>query len=239
MVNAWKARVSAALLLVGLLAPAATGRADEPGKPVAASKVLDPKAIGEAIAKLDKEVQRWGGAVGVQVIDVGSGARVAGLNEHQAFNPASNGKLPTAAAALRLLGPQHRFLTGLYGTIVVDGVDELVLRGDGDPSLATRDLWAMAAELSALGVRRVRTIVVDQSFFDDRFVPPAFEQQPNEWAGFRAPVAPASLNANTVLIQVRPLASGKDAIVDVDPPGFVELSGSIATTRKEDPEKVR
>ena len=76
---------------------------------------------------------------------------MAGLNEHQAFNPASNGKLPTAAAALRLLGPQHRFVTGLYGTIVGDGVDQLVLRGDGDPSLLTRDLWAMAAELRSLG----------------------------------------------------------------------------------------
>lgn len=240
MVQAWKARASvAALVVVGLLGPASVGRADEAARAGEASKALDPAAIGEAIARLDTEVKRWGGTAGVLVIDAESGAKVAGLNEHQAFNPASNGKLPTAAAALRQLGPQHRFVTGLYGTIVGDAVDHLVLRGDGDPSLLTRDLWAMAVELRSLGVRRVRALVVDQSFFDDRFVPPAFEQQPNEWAGFRAPVAPVSLNGNTVLLQVRPTKEGSDASVEVDPPGFVELSGSVNTSRKEDPEKVR
>ena len=130
MVHAWKARASvAALVVVGLLGPASVGRADEAARAGEASAALDPTAIGEAIGKLDVEVKRWGGTAGVLVIDAGSGARVAGLNEHQAFNPASNGKLPTAAAALRLLGPQHRFVTGLYGTIVGDGVDQLVLRG--------------------------------------------------------------------------------------------------------------
>ena len=242
MANAWSARLrAAALVLSGALAPTAISRADEPPKPAAveATRALDPAPISESIAKLDREVKRWGGTAGALVIDVASGARIAGLNDHQPLNPASNAKLPTAAAALRLLGPQHRFLTALYGTLVVDSVDTLVLRGDGDPSLQTRDLWAMAAELRALGVRRVRTILVDQSAFDDRFVPPAFEQQPSEWAAFRAPVAPVSLNGNTVLVQIRPLTKGKDAILDVDPPGFVELSGTIATTRKEDPEKVR
>ncbi len=113
-----------------------------------------------------------------------------------------------------------------------------MLRGDGDPSLRTPDLWAMASELRASGVRRVRAIAVDQSFFDDNYVPPAFEQQPGEWAPFRAPVAPVSLNENTVLFSVRPAKEGIDALVDVDPPGFVDLTGSVATSRAGDPEKL-
>jgi len=200
---------------------------------------LDPAPIQEAVAQLAADVLRWGGTVGVHVVDLRSGETIAALGEHRAFNPASNAKLVTAAAALRLLGGQHRFLTGLYGRLDTHTVDELVLRGDGDPSLKTADLWALAAELRASGVRRVRAIAVDQSFFDDRFVPPAFEQQPGEWAPFRAPVASVSLNENTVLFTVRAGQASSAATVEVDPPGFVELSGSVATTRKDDPEKVQ
>jgi D-alanyl-D-alanine carboxypeptidase/D-alanyl-D-alanine-endopeptidase (penicillin-binding protein 4) len=235
--------VAAALVAVGLVSLSPEARSDEPAKLAApaaeAPKRLDPAPIVEALAKLEAEVKRWGGTAGARMIDVGSGATIVALGEHAALNPASNAKLPTAAAALRLLGPHHRFLTGLYGLINVDHIDELVLRGDGDPSLSTRDLWAMAAELRSLGVRRVRSIYVDQSYFDDRWVPPAFEQQPNEWASFRAPVAPVSLNGNTVLFQVRPAEEGKDASVDIDPPGFVDLVGTVTTSAKRDPEKVR
>ncbi|MFO0763170.1 MAG: D-alanyl-D-alanine carboxypeptidase/D-alanyl-D-alanine-endopeptidase [Byssovorax sp.] len=237
-----KARTwAAALALAAALCDAGGARAGEAGIPAVNGKpALDPKAIDDAIARLESEVKgAWGGSIGALVVDVGSGARVAGLNDHLALNPASNAKLATAAAALRMLGPQHRFVTGLYGNIAGDRVDELTLRGDGDPSLATRDVWAMAAELRSLGVKHVRVISVDQSYFDDRWVPPAFEQQPNEWAAFRAPVAPVSLNGNTVLFQVRPGEEGKDAIIDVDPPGFADVSGSVATTKRTDPEKVK
>jgi D-alanyl-D-alanine carboxypeptidase/D-alanyl-D-alanine-endopeptidase (penicillin-binding protein 4) len=202
------------------------------------SQGIEAVAIEAAIQRLAVDVKRWGGTVGVAVIDVTTGQAIATLDDHTAFNPASNAKLATAAAAIGLLGPQRRFLTGLYGKITGDSVEELALRGDGDPSLETRDLWAMANDLRAAGIRRVRGISVDQSFFDDRYVPPAFEQQPNEWAPFRAPVAPVSINENTVLFQVRSTKEGKDALVDVDPPGFVDVLGSVLTTKKGDPEKV-
>lgn len=224
---------AAALLAVTTIArPGAT----QPSAPAAAA--IDAAPIKDAVARLAADVARWGGSVGVHVIDVQTGATLASFAEHRAFNPASNAKLATAAAALRVLGGQHRFLTGLYGKIRGDAVEELVLRGDGDPSLRTADLWAMAAELRAAGVRHVRAIAVDQGFFDDRYVPPAFEQQPNEWAPFRAPVAPVSLNENTVLFSVRATKAGAAALVAVDPPGFVELTGAVMTKRKGDPARV-
>ena len=41
----------------------------------------------------------------------------------------------------------------------------------------------MVQDLEESGVRRIDgDILVDQRFFDDNFIPPAFEQQPNEWA---------------------------------------------------------
>jgi serine-type D-Ala-D-Ala carboxypeptidase/endopeptidase (penicillin-binding protein 4) len=238
----WR-RALAAAALIGVSTLSRTGDSQPPparaalpgGRPGPPSEVV---SIDEAIQRLAADVQRWGGSVGVHVLDVGTGNAIAALDADRAFNPASNAKLATAAAALRVLGAQHRFLTGLYGRIDSDSIDELVLRGDGDPSLRTPALWAMAVELRGAGVRRVRTLAVDQSLFDDRYVPPAFEQQPGEWAPFRAPVAAVSLNENTVLLSIRAAKEGVDALVDVDPPGFVDVTGSVATTRAGDPENV-
>jgi D-alanyl-D-alanine carboxypeptidase/D-alanyl-D-alanine-endopeptidase (penicillin-binding protein 4) len=234
-------RLPSALVLgiaLGSAAFAPPAHADPP-LPAASAAIpaVDKAPIDDAIQRLAADVQRWGGTLSVHVVDVGTGATLAALDEGRALNPASNAKLATAAAALRVLGAQHRFQTGLYGRIDGDTMGELVLRGDGDPSLRTADLWAMASELRSSGVRHVKAIVVDQSYFDDAYVPPAFEQQPGEWATFRAPVAAVSLNENTVAFSILASTQGKDAHVDVDPPGFVELSGSITTSRASDPEK--
>lgn len=215
-----------------------------PSEPAAAQpsaappKTIHPAGIIEAVQKLSADVQRWGGSAGVLVVDVSTGTVLASLNEHTAFNPASNAKLVTSVAALRTLGPQHRFLTGLYGKQSGDTVGELVLRGQGDPSLRMGDLAEMVREMAAAGVRKVRSIGVDQSYFDDRYAPPAFEQQPDEWAAFRAPAAAVSLNGNTVLFTVRPSELGKSALLSVEPPGLVDIAGAVRTTAKNDPEKI-
>ena len=156
---------------------------------------------------------------------------LAAHDEHTLLNPASNAKLYTAAAALSMLRGDHRFETTLAGA-AKDGAVQgpLVLRGYGDPSLEAADFWAMAQELRAHGVRRVDgDIVVDQSFFDEVFAPPAFEQQPSEWAAFRAPVSAVAVNENTVTMAVRPTTPGQAALVSFDPPGFVDVDGTVST----------
>ena len=171
-------------------------------------------------------------------LDVASGATLAAFDPRGLYNPASNAKLFTAAAALRLLGPSYRYLTGLYGEASNGAVAELVLRGSGDPSLRTRDLWEMARALQAAGIRKVAGLAIDQGYFDARYVPPAFDQQPEEWAAFRAPVAAASLNANSLLFTVRPSKAGQAASVAIDPPGFTVLEGAVTTARRGTPEKL-
>lgn len=199
---------------------------------------VDPARMREPLEKLVAQVRGWGGRIGVLALDVASGATLAASDEHGLYNPASNAKLLTATAALRLLGPSYRYLTGLYGARSNVNVAELVIRGSGDPSLEMPDLWQMARELRAAGVRKVGAIAVDQSFFDERYVPPAFEQQPEEWAAFRAPVAAVSLNANAVLFTIRATKSGEVASVVVDPPGLVTLAGSVSTGPQGSPEKL-
>ncbi len=168
--------------------------------------------------------------IGVVVMDAESGAILAQSGEHTLLNPASNTKLYTAAAALGLLKGSHRYQTTLSGTVKNGTVSGLVLRGHGDPSLRSQHLWAMVQELKAHGVRRVEgDIHVDQKFFDEQTTPPAFEQQPNEWAAFRAPVSAVALNGNTVTLMIRPTKSGDSAISFFDPPGFVDIEGSVKT----------
>ncbi len=211
---------------------------DGPSATAVAADAPRATTLAEAVRDLVDAVRRAGGTAGIAVVDVGSGESLASQGADAPLNPASNAKLATAAAALTRLGPGHRWLTGLYGSRAGDAMGELVLRGQGDPTLRARDLGALAHELSAAGVRRVGSIAVDQSHFDDRFVPPAFDQQPDEQSSFRAPVAAVSLEGNSVLVTIRPGDRGKPARVDVSPTGFVDVVGVVRTTAKKDAEKL-
>lgn len=190
--------------------------------------VPELQAAARAIAS-EHAVQ--GASVGVAILEVESGRLLAAVNEHLSLNPASNAKLYTAGAALAILHGEHRYETTLSGKLDGDSVvGPLVLRGFGDPSLTTADLGAMVSEVKAFGVRRVDgDVAVDQRFYDTLTTPPAFDQQPNEWAGFRAPVSAVALDENCITLTVRP-ASAAAARVEFDPPGFVDVDGAVRTT---------
>src|SRR6185437_2656101 len=159
-----------------------------------------------------------------------TGRTLAAVNEHTPVNPASNAKLYTAGAALATLHGEHRYETTLSGKLESEGVSALALRGYGDPSFATEDLWGMVQSLKQYGVTRVDgDVLVDQEFYDDQTTPPAFDQQPNEWASFRAPISAVALDENCITLTVRPSPSCGNARVDFEPPGFVDVDGSIRT----------
>ncbi|HEX6764597.1 MAG TPA: D-alanyl-D-alanine carboxypeptidase/D-alanyl-D-alanine-endopeptidase [Polyangiaceae bacterium] len=179
---------------------------------------------------------RWaksvGGQFGGAFIDVPSGAEVNSSFADLPMNPASNQKLVTAGLALRHLGPSYTFTAGVYGQLAAGRVDELVLRASGDPSLTRGDLEAFAKALADKGVKTVVDVAVDQSAFDDHFVPPGFEQQPDEWAPFRAPVSAVALERNSVLVSVAPGERGGPAKVTFEPHGFVDVEGQIKTVAR-------
>ncbi len=185
--------------------------------------------IEAAVLSVTRESLFKDAAIGIAVLDVDSGHYLAVSHEHDPLNPASNAKLYTAACALATLHGDHRYETTLSGRIkgsVVSG--PLVLRGYGDPSLRSADLWELAQDLKGRGIRKIEgDVVVDQRFFDEQTTPPAFEQQPHEWAAFRAPVSAVSVNENTLTLTVRPTTAGSPALVTFDPPGYVDADGTI------------
>jgi D-alanyl-D-alanine carboxypeptidase/D-alanyl-D-alanine-endopeptidase (penicillin-binding protein 4) len=169
---------------------------------------------------------------GISVIDVTTGEEIYSKNPDNKFNPASNAKIITAACALKILGPDFEFVTSLHGRVdgaVVRG--PVYLKGHADPTLSTEDLWIMARALTAAGVRRVEGgVVVDDTYFDEENLPFAFEQQPNEDAGFRAPVGAVSLNHNVLQITISP---GRQAMsparVFLEPSGYAVLTNDSVT----------
>jgi D-alanyl-D-alanine carboxypeptidase/D-alanyl-D-alanine-endopeptidase (penicillin-binding protein 4) len=107
---------------------------------------------------------------GILVVDPVRGDTLVSRNADKLFVPASNMKLVTTAVGLAQLGPAFRWSTTLLarGPVhagVLDG--DLVVRGDGDPSLSTHlrgdalaPLRDLADSLRAHGVTRVRGRVV-------------------------------------------------------------------------------
>jgi D-alanyl-D-alanine carboxypeptidase/D-alanyl-D-alanine-endopeptidase (penicillin-binding protein 4) len=233
-----RARSVVASLLAGSVLLLEGGARSSPGTAPQASAPEAPAAPAARSADLEAAVrtlvntrQLAGAQIGVVLVDCETGAVLAQSGEHVVVNPASNAKLYTAAAALAILHGSHRYQTTLSGTIKSGAATNLVLRGHGDPSLRTQDLWAMAQELKAHGARRIEgDIVVDQRFYDEQTTPPAFEQQPNEWAAFRAPVSAVAVNENTITMTVRPGAAGSNASVSFEPPGFVDVEGTVKTS---------
>jgi D-alanyl-D-alanine carboxypeptidase/D-alanyl-D-alanine-endopeptidase (penicillin-binding protein 4) len=221
-----------------LAAPDVRPDPPEPSAPSTSASPAPPANMADRAPELDAAARAIasdrvleGGQVGIAVVDVDTGKLLAAVNEHVPLNPASNAKLYTAAAALATLHGEHRYETVLTGRLDGDAVSgPLAIRGFGDPSLSTSDLWDMVQELKGFGVKRVEgDVVVDQRFYDDQTTPPAFEQQPNEWAAFRAPVSAVSLDENCITMTVRPTSPGNAARVEFDPPGFIDSDGSIKT----------
>ncbi len=161
--------------------------------------------------------------VGVHVVDLADGRTLYARNHRAAFNPASNVKLFTTYAALVLLGPAHRYVTEVYAKAppTADGVVDgpLYVRGTGDPSLTTADLYELAGRLRARGVAKVRgPIVVDASSFAADRLPPGFDQK-DEFASYRPKVGAFSVNFNTFVVRVTAGDEpGRPAAVRIDPP---------------------
>lgn len=234
-------RVALVVLLALTLQPARRAHAEGPAPSASATGSppagIDVAVIEAARARLVKAVAKHGGTVGIAVTDL-DGRLLVGHQPDRPLNPASNMKVVTAWAALKLLGPQHRYLTALYGRLG-RRMPTLGLRGDGDPSLERRHLWEMVERLHRAGLREVGDVVVDQTAFASPETPPAFDAQPHEWAAFRAPVSAVALAGNTITVEVRPGSEGQSARIDVVPAGVVRVEGRVKTVAAGESETVQ
>ena len=93
------------------------------------------------------------------LVETLDGRVVSAQNENEQFNPASTLKLATALVALRTLGPEHRFATGVWTDGVLDKntgalTGNLYISGR-DPSFHYEHGVLLARELNKLGIKQV------------------------------------------------------------------------------------
>ncbi len=161
---------------------------------------------------------------GISVIDAVTGAVLLARDDDKLFQPASNAKLFTTAAALALLGPGYIMETRVVaeGLLAPDGVlhGDLRLLGGGDPTISGRvypyvghtersdsplvGLDALAAQVSASGVRSITgSVIADDALFPDERYGPAWGWDDLHWE-YGAPVSALPLNDNVRYLTLSP-----------------------------------
>jgi D-alanyl-D-alanine carboxypeptidase/D-alanyl-D-alanine-endopeptidase (penicillin-binding protein 4) len=129
--------------------------------------------------------------------------------------PASNLKLVTTAAALEKMGADFEFKT-----LLVQRGNDLILVGDGDPTLGDVEWlkkagWdvdtvfkSWAEGLKKLGITSIDNLYVDDSIFDQQFAHPNWPADQLH-KRYVAQVGGVNLNANCVDFYLRPNAAGQ------------------------------
>jgi D-alanyl-D-alanine carboxypeptidase/D-alanyl-D-alanine-endopeptidase (penicillin-binding protein 4) len=206
--------------------------------PLCAQQTMLERRIAAMTAEPKVARDHWG--IAVYTLD---GRMIVGLNEGQLFEPASNAKLFTTAAALALLGEKgtlettvigRGFWNGTPGALTLRG--NLMIVGSGDanlngrelpytgghnetgPNLPLQYLEEMVDGVVANGLVKVDGDVVG----DDTLFP--WEPYPIDWAaddlvwGYGAPVSALTVNDNQMKVKVIPAAAGMKATIEVIPP---------------------
>jgi D-alanyl-D-alanine carboxypeptidase/D-alanyl-D-alanine-endopeptidase (penicillin-binding protein 4) len=151
------------------------------------------QSIDAAIARPPFDRAIWGIAV---VED--DGRVLYERNGRTLMIPASNRKLYASATIATCLGLGTRLETAIYR----DG-DDLVVRGDGDPSLGSwryersDDFDRLAASLRAKGTTRVRDVIADVSLFDRTIIPGGWKHG-NLGQDYAAPVDALAWGENEI-----------------------------------------
>lgn len=227
----------AALVLFVTLA-AAAARASSPAEAAPESVTASQPAALSRFARLRKQLEGLLHSgllsklrVGLTVRDAGTGEEVISHNAGTPFNPASNTKIFTTAAALSTLGPDFRYQTALLapagpgpGPEVPAEADaapllppeqeviagDLFLQGSGDPSLGPAGLAQLARELARRGVRRIQgDVLLDGQFRD-------LQALQKEAAPLTYGSGALTLNRDAYTVRVEPSRAGQPASAWVD-----------------------
>ena len=180
-------------------------------QPVEAQEVSELQAdLSQMLDAYSWKDARWG----VLVVSLDQSDTLFSESPDSALSPASNLKLLTTAAALRILGPDFRFQTYLLSdsNIANDVLEgDLVLYGTGDPGIS--DLFfqeredvleLLADQLEEAGVRTVTgDLVADASHLQGPLRPYSWDPEDlNDH--FAAPISALSFNENVVSFRVTP-----------------------------------
>ncbi len=242
------------LILWLALLCAGTTSATAAAKHPASRKLPLAQAVSRILADPGVNQAHWG----ISVVAL-SGGPIYALNDGQYFNPASNAKLFTTAAAYALLPSGLTFTTVVSSSAEVNNAGEI--RGDitifgvGDPNMSARTmpfgiktertgsplaaLEDMADQIVRHGVHSVSgDIVGDDTWFLYERYGAGWSWDDLQW-GYGAPVSALSVNDNEVYLSAMPAAQvGENAVPSWLPATpYYAIENSLTTSPAGDPGK--
>lgn len=175
--------------------------------------------------------------VGLEVLEAKSGVELVHHNADVPFNPASNTKILTTAAALDSLGPDFRYRTVFLAQGDTEtgkaplsaGIlhGDLFLQGSGDPSLTPEGLADLVRNLHSAGIERIEGEVrLDNQLRDLSALAAAAAEAPTHGPGALI------LSGDRYAVHVSPGEVGHNATVWIGPrlPYFV-VHNQVRTVR--------
>ncbi len=218
------------------------------------TQAREPRSLERQVKAVLDSTPASNGFWGIVVAELPGGKRLYSRNATHLFQPASNLKLFTTAAALEKLGPDFTTLTTVESDSPPDSegrVKNLYIVGRGDanfassrvlpyqgpktkkvPQLSLDAIADLARQIAANGVRVVTgNLIADDSYF-------VYEPYPPDWAvddlawGYGAPVTALVFNDNTLLLDAQPAAApGSMATVRLEPvDGGYRITNLLLTT---------
>jgi serine-type D-Ala-D-Ala carboxypeptidase/endopeptidase (penicillin-binding protein 4) len=164
------------------------------------------------------------GQWGAIVVSLSRGDTLFAASPDVPMVPASTMKTFTAALALERLGPDYAYSTDVLrdGGLGPDGVvhGNLILRGDGDPSLSPRfvrggpeaSMDLLARFVAGAGVTRVDgDLIADATGMEGRLIPEGWLAR-YAGAAYAAPFSALTLNDNMVIVGVYPEKGGRASV---------------------------
>ncbi len=181
-----------------------TAKAQIPVTPTTSTKTICPAQLKPAVDTITNSPEfrrvRWG----ILVKNLADEQTLYSRDAEKYFNPASNIKLLTTAAALKQLGADFRIRTSVYQD--ADGILRVV--GRGDPSLKVPQLQELAQQLQQQGITQINQLIADDSYFQGDIVHPSWEWEDLAFY-YGAPVNSLIVNENASLFTVSPQTIGK------------------------------
>lgn len=176
--------------------------------------------------------------IGVEVVDLTTGATLYRHNPERSFVPASNMKLFSDAAALLILGPDYRFKNQLSTNApqLQQGVlkGSLYLHLSGDPSFNHVRLAALLSGLKNWHINHIQgNVYIDSSHANVNPYPPGWMDEDLVYS-YGAPLAPLMIDTNRLTVTVNPAGKPDEpAVVETsDASGSIVLDNQVKTKVK-------
>ncbi|WP_251028966.1 D-alanyl-D-alanine carboxypeptidase/D-alanyl-D-alanine-endopeptidase [Bacillus sp. ISL-18] len=203
--------------------------------------------LNEVIMK-DPALQ--GAIAGISVRSAANGAILYDYQGDVRLRPASNMKLLTAAAALKVLGENYTFSTEVQTDAkkiekTIQG--NLYLKGNGDPTLLKDDIGNLAMAIEKIGVKKIKgNLVADDSRYDH--VRYSLDMPwSDETAYYGAQISALTVSptkdydSGSIKIKVKPGTKiGEKTKITVTPKSnYVKIINHAVTVAKDDKKKIK